>query len=287
LTHVNPIKVFGFSKQPSNIINLHDNSKQIHSCSNLEVCRLPHVSNGLVPNTIKEFYKPKDELILTCNAGYAPSSIVTICQSNRIWTPEPICTYVSCTIPRLENGYYTIDGIQSENALPYGSSIYPTCSQSGYTSSHSTARTCQESGTWSGSDPTCITKLNCRSLPLVANGYYDGGSNNLPYPVNQTITLICDDGYYMSGSSDTRTCISNDTWSANDHTCVRITCNDTSHVRHVSITGYPEIGFAEVGTVTFNSSFCHIKEGFIEVNCSADRKLSWINPPEFGRIYLL
>jgi len=247
---------------------------------------LPQVANGSVPTTTKELYKPQDALTITCNAGYIPSSIVTICQSDRTWTPQPICTYVSCTIPKLQKGYYTIGGIQNATAQPYGSTIYPTCSQSGYTPSFSTARTCQENGNWSGLDPTCIPIVTCNSVPVIANGHYDGGSNSLPYLLNQEITLTCEAGYYMSGSSDTRTCISNDTWSAKNHTCVRITCNDTSDVRHESITEYPypDVGFAEVGTVTLNSSFFHLRKGSLKVNCSAERKLSWINTPEIGRL---
>jgi len=166
----------------------------MHSCYFLEVCRLPEVSNGSVPNTLKDLYKPQDALNVTCSAGYAPSSILTICQSDRTWTPEPICTYVSCAMPILQNGYYTIDGIQNETAQQYGSKINPTCSQSGYTPSPFIARTCQESGTWSGLNPKCIPKITCNSLPSVGNGSYHAGFIESTYRLNQTITLICDAG---------------------------------------------------------------------------------------------
>jgi len=260
----------------------------MHSCSVLDVCRLPQVLHGTVPNTMKDLYKPQDALTVTCNAGFAPSTVVTICQSNKIWTPQPICTYVACTIPRLDNGYYAINGIQNGTTQPYGTTIYPNCSQLGYTPSTSTARTCQESGTWSGSDPTCIPIIICNSVPEIENGYYVGGSNSRPYFLNQEIKLICKDGFNIFGASNIRKCSNTDTWSANNHTCERITCNDTSDVRHDSIVGYPypDIGFAEVGTVTLNSSFFYLKEGSLEVSCLADTKLSWINSPVLGILQL-
>jgi len=166
---------------------------------------------------------------ITCNDGYIPSSLYTTCQSDRSWVPEPTCTYVTCAIPSLQNGYYTRNGIQiyTSTSLPYGSTIQPHCSQPGYTPSPSTARTCREDGQWSGSDPSCIPSITCNRLPTLANGYYDG-TNNALYSYNDGISPKCNEGYYLNGSSATRWCISNNTWSGDDPTCLTITCSAPS-----------------------------------------------------------
>jgi len=190
-----------------------------------EVCSSPTISGGQVSSPLKTIYKPQEVLTITCNAGYVPSSLDTTCQSNRSWIPEPSCRYVSCQVPILQNGFYTTNGNQVYTpSLPYGTTIQSHCLQPGYTSSLSAPRTCRADGRWSGSDPSCIPSITCNSLPPLSNGFYDDGSNNAPYYHNEGISPTCYEGYYLNELSLTRRCISNNTWSGEDPTCLIITC---------------------------------------------------------------
>jgi len=190
-----------------------------------EVCSLPTITDGHVSSTSKTIFKSGDQVTITCNSGYAPSSLDATCQSDRSWVPEPSCRYVTCATPSIQYGYYTNNGNQiSISNLPYGTTIQPLCSQTGYTPSPSTVRTCLEDGQWSGSDPSCIPSITCNSLPLLANGYYDS-SNNAPYVYNEEISPTCYEGYYLNGSAVTRRCIANNTWGGDDPACLRITCS--------------------------------------------------------------
>ena len=194
------------------------------------MCSSPAVTHEQASSQSKTIYKSGDVVTITCNVGYAPSSLDTTCQSDRSWVPEPSCRYLTCVIPSIHNGFYTMNGNQiSTTYLPYGATIQPHCSQPGHTTSPSTARTCQEDERWSGSDPSCVPIITCNSLPTLANGYYDDGSNNAPYSYNDGISPECNDGYYLNGSSLTRRCIADNTWSGDDPTCLpSITCSSPS-----------------------------------------------------------
>jgi len=196
----------------------------------LEVCSSPAVTHGQVFSQLKTIFKPGDVVNITCNVGYVPSSLDTTCQSDRSWAPVPSCRYVTCQVPLLYNGYYTRNGIEiyTSTTQPYGTTIQAHCSQPGYTPSPSTARTCQEDGQWSGSDPSCIPSITCNSLPSLTNGYYDVGSNNAPYYYDNEISPKCYEGYYLNGSNPTRRCISDNTWSGVDPTCLNIICSEPS-----------------------------------------------------------
>jgi len=113
-------------------------------------------------------------------------------------------------------------------SLPYGATIEPHCLQIGYTPSPSGARFCQEDGQWSKSDPSCIPSITCDNLPSLENGIYDDGLNTAPYFYNQAILPTCYEGYYLNGSSATRRCTLNSTWSGDDPTCLGITCSAPS-----------------------------------------------------------
>ena len=193
------------------------------------MCSSPAITDGQVSNP-SIVYKPRDVVTITCNSGYAPSSLTTTCQSDRSWVPQPLCRYVSCQVPTLHNGFYKINGAQTNTSttLPYGAIIQPQCSQPGYTPSPSSARICQEDRHWCRSDPSCIPSITCNSVPSLRNGYYDDGSNNAPYVYNGGISPKCNDGYNLNGSSLTRRCISNSTWSGEDPKCLIMTCSAPS-----------------------------------------------------------
>jgi len=188
-------------------------------------------------NNGKIIFKPGVWITINCYSGYVSINSKTQCQRDRTWKPE--CRYASCHVPSLNNGFYTDTNNSNRISTdqPFGTTIQPVCSWTDYAPSPHTARTCQESGTWSGSDPTCIPQITCSSLPLIDNGHYSAGSLNSPYLLNQEIALICDDGYYLFGSWENRKCTSKDTWNEINHMCLRISCTAPNMIEHGSYNG--------------------------------------------------
>jgi len=81
------------------------------------------------------------------------------CQNDRTWAPIHTCVQVTCSVPNIEHGYYTVnDNVTDEQQL-YGTAIEPHCTIY-YELSDTLERFCQQNGLWSGSDPTCI-KILC------------------------------------------------------------------------------------------------------------------------------
>jgi len=205
----------------------------------------------------------------TCNAGYVPSRFDTTCQLNRAWLPNPSCTYVSCELPSITDGYYTNNRHDSiyTSPLPYGANIQPHCSSHCYTPSPATARTCQDNGHWSGSEPSCIPTVTCNSLPTLTNGNYDDGSNTAPYYCDEDISPKCHDGYYMVGSGVNRRCIANEKWSGENPSCERITCSAPKTVNNGVYNGSGSVyNYGTILVLTCDRGY------YISNNAVANRK---------------
>ena len=119
-----------------------------------------------------------------------------------------------------------------------GGRVYYRCN-SGYRLFGSPYRTCQLSGTWSGSRPTCISKqLNClfidiyrlRSNFQYRNIVYAETCSFLSYPNHGRVSVTthdvggraiytCDSGFRLVGSL-TRTCLSDGSWSGSQPLCI-------------------------------------------------------------------
>jgi len=142
--------------------------------------------------------------------------------------------------------------------------------------------TCQSnrSWIWGGEELKCSV-VTCNRPLFILNGWLIPDQHTYDY--NTTVVLSCNDGYEVKEGTARRTCFEDGTWGPMPIDCFKIICNDTVNVRHESIKEYPVISYSEVGRVVYNSSFFHLQKGSAEVICSADRKLSWMNSPLFGR----
>ena len=370
----------------------------------LEVCSLPTFDNGRLTTNTLGLYKSGDQVQIICDPPFAPAVQTTTCQRDRTWDPQPSCTEVTCTVPALENGYYSSNQqrIASGSLVAYPSPIVPHCVV-GYTPTPNTSRICQNNQQWSDRPPTCVT-ITCNTLPPpFANGTYTTGVKIAPYSYNheiiptcntgyyhqngdtrkctdvdfwsgqspvclqitckspnnfthgfynssqpvyqfgsallaacdmgykltstnnlrvcvqnnhwngdepvceivqcmppssiengtlnpnsstfeyrKTITLKCNDGYEAENGRTTMTCLHDGTWDLTSLKCNPVRCNDTNDVQHDVVQGYPPVAFGQVGEVTYNSTFFNLKNGSLQVQCSSERKLSWIIKPEFG-----
>jgi hypothetical protein len=87
-----------------------------------------------------------------CNTGYTPTGTMTAtCGANRAWSPKPTCSIVTCS-PALAAP--TRGSISLSDGNNYGSVASYSCTNS--TLQGNQTRNCQTSGTWSGTDPTCL-----------------------------------------------------------------------------------------------------------------------------------
>jgi sulfatase modifying factor 1 len=154
----------------------------------------------------------------SCNAGYDLSGTPTrTCQTDGTWSgAPPTCTVRDCgalTAP--------LDGTVSAPDTTYSATATYSC-DSGYDLSGSATRTCQASGTWSGTAPTCIVR-DCGVLPSPANGTVS--APNTTY--SATATYSCSAGFSLSGAP-TRTCQANGTWSGAAPFCRGPSCQSGS-----------------------------------------------------------
>ena len=190
-----------------------------------EVCSYPHLLNVCLQTDNLRVYKSGDQVDVVCDAGLAPAAKTTICQPNRTWDPEPVCSIIECTPP---------------SSIEHG------------------------------------------SLSPILNSYV----------YRTRITLTCDNGYEAEHRRATLTCLHDGTWDFITLKCVEVHCDDTSDVQlnvvqgypsHDVVQGYPTLAFGQIGEATYNSTLFNLKNGSLQLNCSAERKLFWINAPEFGK----
>ena len=126
------------------------------------------------------------------------------CQSDGTWTPSelPTCVPVQCKIPDSP-----VNGKALYTAVAYKSVVTYKCKH-GFMIVGDSSRTCGEDKHWSGEMPKC-KEINCGSMGNLANGYVDGGRQNL----YATVTFRCYEDMTFEGESKTSTCQPDGTWS--------------------------------------------------------------------------
>uniref|UniRef100_A0A3Q3JCU7 Sushi domain-containing protein n=1 Tax=Monopterus albus TaxID=43700 RepID=A0A3Q3JCU7_MONAL len=142
-----------------------------------------------------------DKAVVTCNTGYIPVGGTNVICMDGGWSGRlPDCEVVTCAKPpAIENGDYS----PKEDVYSYREVVMYSC-QAGYTLGGSRSRTCSEDGSFKPEAPTCYE-------PRVANGRWMSGARP-PYTEKSTVTLECNPGYIMRGTS-TQTC-ENGSWAS-------------------------------------------------------------------------
>lgn len=144
-----------------------------------------------------------------CNTGNKMIGTATrSCQPDGSWSgTAPTCAAVDCGTPKaLPNGTAT------GTATTYNSVVTYACN-AGYNFSGSTSSTCQASGMWSGTAPSCSIK-DCGALTAPSNGTVSASTTTY----GASATYACNTGYTLS-SSTARTCGADGTWSGSAPTC--------------------------------------------------------------------
>ncbi|KJE92844.1 SCR repeat-containing protein/PTK2 protein tyrosine kinase [Capsaspora owczarzaki ATCC 30864] len=153
---------------------------------------------------------------VACNVGYRNTTAVfsSTCQSDRQWSAVTNCT----AIPNFCPGWVIWFGNASySNGRQLGSVASFSCNP-GYSSpTVSVTATCQASGTWSNSGPTCEAIPNyCSTLRL--------NQGTVTFSVGQQVsslaTFACKPGFQNTNPSLNLTCQTDATWSGTMPLCL-------------------------------------------------------------------
>ncbi|XP_041921873.1 CUB and sushi domain-containing protein 1-like [Alosa sapidissima] len=157
----------------------------------------------------------RSEVTFYCRSPYIlVGSSRRVCQDDGSWSGvQPTCVdpaFNSCRDPGTPS--YGIP-IQAQG-FEVGSKIFFRCRKN-YHILGSTSRTCLENLTWSGVQPECIAH-GCRQIETPA--HVDVRSIDLP-TLGYTLMFTCQDGYFLSGGSEHRTCKPDGKWTGKPPVC--------------------------------------------------------------------
>ena len=151
------------------------------------------------------------------------------------------------------------------------------------------ATSCLATKVWS--PPPVCNIVNC-TVATLNNGQYktlsDTGTwvsaNKSSYTYGTTLKVKCNKWYEITDGSSNLTCLENGSWGPSNVQCVKIFCNNSTDVSHVSINNYPELGVGETGNVSYNTTHFYITQGSLEVKCNESRRFIWTTAPLFGKV---
>ena len=147
----------------------------------------------------------------TCNQG---SGSTYTCTCTPGWQGANCATPVSC-----DGLVAPSHGAVSSASAFAGQSVTYSCT-SGYTLSGNAMRTCQNSGDWDGSTPSCAP-VSCASLLAPSNGSVNPATS---VTFGMTATYACASGYVLTGGNTTRSCQADMSWSGIAPTCTPVAC---------------------------------------------------------------
>jgi len=229
-------------------------------------------------------YQYNQVIFPVCNTGfYLEHGTERRCVRVNAWSGVvPVCSLITCNLP---NTLLNVKYNGSQVLYPYGSILVPFCDKGYYLVNNVTERVCTEKDKWSGSDPICrfheLHAIILCTTPLrIEHGALS--SNNMLYVYNTVVTVLCDRGYEPANGIASMSCLEDGTWSPLSLECTKILCNDTRDVESDVIHTYPQLAFGDIGEASSNLTFFNLISGSLQMSCSSERRLFWINTPEFG-----
>ncbi|XP_060780908.1 CUB and sushi domain-containing protein 1a [Neoarius graeffei] len=206
------------------------------SCRVIMCGQPPAIRNGKVEGSDLQW---GSSVAYSCFSGYQLSSPgIATCEGNGTWRGEiPQCLPVLCGDPGTP-----AEGYREGNQFTYKSEVSFYC-RSPYLLVGSSRRVCQEDGSWSGMQPSCIDPAYnaCKDpgtpaygIPLQAQGFMVGSK----------VFFRCRKNYHVLGST-TRTCLENLTWSGIQPECIAHTCRQPETPAHVDVRAIdlPTLGY--------------------------------------------
>ncbi|KAJ3614641.1 hypothetical protein NHX12_018212 [Muraenolepis orangiensis] len=130
------------------------------------VCGRPAVSDGIDESSLKQVYEVGDQVTLTCEPGYIPSTAAPqhlACTPAGEWTESGLaCSPRTCPIPKPLQSL-----VPGRTVVPFKTVLNYTCDD-GYVMNGANESSCLSDGTWSHPPPLCKV-VNC-ALPKPPRG---------------------------------------------------------------------------------------------------------------------
>ncbi|CAH1248690.1 CSMD2 [Branchiostoma lanceolatum] len=167
-----------------------------------------------------------DHVTFSCNTGFQLSNNdIRICGHDGVWSGvQPTCEVVECNEPnKIPHSDITVSGVK------FGDTINSSCHPGYYLVGGDTVRTCQADGEWSGNPHSC--QEMCCLQPSVPYGNYNGA-----VCYNETISLQCYEGHYLTSSYSELTCTERGSWDKPIPQCDSICCNSSISVKNGYLT---------------------------------------------------
>ncbi|XP_052804614.1 sushi, von Willebrand factor type A, EGF and pentraxin domain-containing protein 1-like [Mya arenaria] len=183
---------------------------------------------------------------ITCSSGHTLVGPATVtCLKSQQWSHNSTCQIQDCrTLPNPSNG-----AVDTVAGTTFGSTAQYSCNP-GYSLQGHNSRTCQETGQWSSTAPTCNIK-DCKALADPTNGNVDQ-SQGTKY--GQTVTYTCRAGYQIVGMG-TRLCEADGQWTGSPPTCVQKLCGVLSDPANGRVSLSQDRSVGSVATYTCNTGF--------------------------------
>ncbi|KAK2150293.1 hypothetical protein LSH36_413g01017 [Paralvinella palmiformis] len=192
-------------------------------------CAVPEVNHGRVspPRGDISNYGVGTSVDVSCDKGYTIADNFRItCLPNGTWSDRNVaCTAITCEVPEVDAATVVSKRRNGVTHFTVDDEIRIIC-LSGYLLIGENDRfRCTEKGTWDKPIPRC-EKLRCKT-PVIDNAHVllNGqvpGEDSI-YQFGDAITIKCDDGYAIVGSTELK-CTSSARWSPVLPSCTPVHC---------------------------------------------------------------
>ncbi|XP_064486743.1 sushi, von Willebrand factor type A, EGF and pentraxin domain-containing protein 1-like [Ornithodoros turicata] len=193
------------------------------TCVFVDCGRVPPILKGEVSYQNGSTYLGS-RISYTCREGYHLNGMqARTCGEDGRWSgTPPKCEEIRCSppeVPRNSTVVYGGNDRSSAESFKIGSTVQYRC-VSGYIVEGESLRTCDSSGAWTGTPPSCIY-VEC-GFPLpISNGHWLLSTNSTHY--GSTVEYECDVNYQLDGAPR-RLCLENGTWSGPEPLCLEVRC---------------------------------------------------------------
>uniref|UniRef100_A0A8C9NBQ1 Sushi, von Willebrand factor type A, EGF and pentraxin domain-containing protein 1 n=1 Tax=Serinus canaria TaxID=9135 RepID=A0A8C9NBQ1_SERCA len=192
-----------------------------------DFCERPStVSYSILESISKAKFAAGSVVSFKCMEGFVLNTSAKIeCLRGGQWNPSPLsiqCIPVRCgEPPHISNGY------ASGSNYSFGAVVAYSCNKGFYIKGEK-KRTCEATGNWSGSLPTCHP-VSCGEPPQLENGFIKDTTGH--FFENQA-NYQCDSGYQMVGSP-VFICQANRQWySESPPYCAPLSCGKPPSIQH-------------------------------------------------------
>nr|XP_039255745.1 P-selectin-like [Styela clava] len=150
------------------------------------------------------------------------------CTYEKSFVCEVVAEPVTCSDISFPDPNGMITDCQNSNEPPAGTVCRYVCYPE-YVLEGDETRTCQEDGSWSGTDDHSCKVVTCQALVFDdPNGQITGCDNEMDAQIDTVCNFECDSGYTLEGQTSRR-CEENGLWSGQaEQFCKVVTCSELS-----------------------------------------------------------